>query len=580
MLAESCRIVYDYSRAERNSTGSTSNPCTNSSLTSLCMGKEIQTDADWKTEKDRLNSEIIKLEASLIEAKEVTSVNLTEEISDEFTNKLREAKRERVRVEDEFEDATAQWRSERRRLNSEIDGLEQSVQKLRSDARHARASGGSGSEELRAEAEEATRLKEQAEEARGLAKRQWATEKQELEEKISDLETQIVEALERSSNPTRASDAIESRLQAEMEARIETIRTESTEERAGAEKEWQTERGRLHLEISRLRKSGGTNPALPTADPKAAEVREELETRVRTATRALADLDQRSESDSAGWETEKQALEKNILDLKERLDKNASTWHDERDGLTAKISHLEGSLAEASSRVAPSELETLREEMIAKLDQAEAARSEFEQRLGTERADWENERASLATDISKLEVSVSEGSSKIDPAELDAIKDALLSRLADSEEKRTALEGELKAAADQREKERSEFEQQMDQLKQSTGTIGDAQETELREQLSLEYEWKIEELTFQKDQLEQKINSAGTTPSVPTDNADISGEIADIDTQIAALTKFIDDPTASLSTVIRKNVERAELEAYRRGICFQIDGTKKEKGAS
>ncbi len=130
MLAEACRIVYDYSRAERNSTGSTSNPSTNNSLTSLCMGKEIHTDADWKTERDRLNTEIIK-------SKEVTRVNLTEEISDEFTNKLREAKRERVRIEDEFEDATAQWPNERRRLNSEIDGLEQSVQKLRSDARHA-----------------------------------------------------------------------------------------------------------------------------------------------------------------------------------------------------------------------------------------------------------------------------------------------------------------------------------------------------------------------------------------------------------------------------------------------------------
>ena len=335
-----------------------------------------------------------------------------------------------------------------------------------------------------AESEEATRLKEHAEEALGLANRQWATEKQELEEKISDLETQVVEALERSSNPTRASDAIESRLQAKMEARIETIRTESTAERAGAEKEWQTERGRLHLEISRLRKSEGTNPALPTADPKAVEVREELEARIRTATRAMADLEQRSESDSAGWGTEKQALEENILDLKERLDKNASTWHNERDGLTAKISQLEGSLAEASSRVAPSELETLRKEMTSKLGQAEAARSEFEERLGTERADWEKERGSLVTNISKLEVSVSEGSSKINQAELDAIKDELLSRLAESEEKRTALEGELRAAADQREKERSEFEQQMDELKQSTGTIGNARETELREKLS------------------------------------------------------------------------------------------------
>ncbi len=544
------------------------------------MGKEIHTDADWKTERDRLNTEIIKLEASLIEAKEVTRVNLTEEISDEFTNKLREAKRERVRIEDEFEDATAQWRNERRRLNSEIDGLEQSVQKLRSDARHARASGGSGSEELRGEAEQATGLKEQAEEALGLAKRQWATEKQELEEKISDLEGQVVEALERSSNPTRASDAIESRLQGKMEARIEKIRNESTEEKTEAEKQWQTERGRLHLEISRLRKSGGTNPALPTADPKAAELREELEARIRTATRALADLEQRAESAAAGWEAEKKDLEKNILDLKERLDKNSSTWQDERDGLTARVSQLEGSLADASSRTAPSELETLRKEMTAKLGQAEAARSEFEERLGTERADWEKERASLETNISNLEMSVSEGSSKIDPAELDAVKDELLSRLAESEEKRTALEGELKAATDQRAKERSEFEQQMDELKQSTGTIGDDRETELREKLSIEYEWKIEELTFQKDQLEQKINSAGTTPSVPTSNADLSGEIADIDTQIAALTKFIDDPTAALSAVIRKNVERAELEAYRRGICFQIDGTKKDKGAS
>ena len=452
--------------------------------------------------------------------------------------------------------------------------------KLRSDARHARASGGSGSEELRAEAEEATRLKEQAEEAQGLAKRQWATEKQELEEKISDLETQVVEALERSSNPTRASDAIESRLQAEMEARLEKIRNESTEEKAEAEKQWQTERGRLHLEISRLRKTGGTNPALPTADPKAAEVREELEARIRTATRALADLEQRAESAADGWEAEKKDLEKNVLDLKERLDKNSSTWQDERDGLTAKISQLEGSLAEASSRVAPSELETLRKELTAKLGQAEAALSDFEERLGSERADWEKERVSLATDISQLEVSVSEGSSKIDPAELDAIKDELLSRLADSEEKRTALEGELKAAADQREKERSDFEQQMDELKQGTETIGDARETELREKLSLEYEWKIEELTFQKDQLEQKIDAAGTTPSVPTNDADLSGEIAGIDIQIAALTKFIDDPTAALSAVIRKNVERAELEAYRRGLYFQIDGTKKEKGAS
>ncbi len=109
------------------------------------MSKEIHTDADWQTEKERLNGEIRKLEAALIEAKEVTRVKLTEEIADEFTVKLREAKRDRTRIEDEFEEASAQWRGERRRLNSEIDDLEQSVQKFRSAARRAKSSDGSGS---------------------------------------------------------------------------------------------------------------------------------------------------------------------------------------------------------------------------------------------------------------------------------------------------------------------------------------------------------------------------------------------------------------------------------------------------
>ena len=225
-----------------------------------------------------------------------------------------------------------------------------------------------------------------------------------------------------------------------MEARIEEIRNESTEEKTEAEKQWQTERGRLHLEISRLRKSGETNPA---ANRRSESRGTQRRTRSPHPDRhpALADLEQRAESAAAGWEAEKKDLERNILDLKERLDKNSSTWQDERDGLTARVSQLEGSLADASSRIAPSELETLQKEMTAKLGQAEAARSEFEERLGTERADWEKERASLETNISNLEMSVSEGSSKIDPAELDAVKDELLSRLAESEEKRRLSKG-------------------------------------------------------------------------------------------------------------------------------------------
>jgi hypothetical protein len=43
---------------------------------------------------------------------------------------------------------------------------------------------------------------------------------------------------------------------------------------------------------------------------------------------------------------------------------------------------------------------------------------------------------------------------------------------------------------------------------------------------------------------------------------------------IAEVTQMIDDPATELSTVIRKNVERAELDAYMKGILFSMGRRK------
>ena len=48
-----------------------------------------------------------------------------------------------------------------------------------------------------------------------------------------------------------------------------------------------------------------------------------------------------------------------------------------------------------------------------------------------------------------------------------------------------------------------------------------------------------------------------------------------IDQQILEIAAFIDDPNSSLSIVIRKNVERSELEAYRRGLAYHSEPVKK-----
>jgi hypothetical protein len=50
----------------------------------------------------------------------------------------------------------------------------------------------------------------------------------------------------------------------------------------------------------------------------------------------------------------------------------------------------------------------------------------------------------------------------------------------------------------------------------------------------------------------------------------IDSEVSRIQDMIAGIAKLIDNPETELSTVIRKNVERAELDAYLRGILFSL----------
>jgi hypothetical protein len=50
----------------------------------------------------------------------------------------------------------------------------------------------------------------------------------------------------------------------------------------------------------------------------------------------------------------------------------------------------------------------------------------------------------------------------------------------------------------------------------------------------------------------------------------VDAEVERIQEMIAGIARLIDDPETELSTVIRKNVERAELDAYLKGILFSL----------
>ena len=61
--------------------------------------------------------------------------------------------------------------------------------------------------------------------------------------------------------------------------------------------------------------------------------------------------------------------------------------------------------------------------------------------------------------------------------------------------------------------------------------------------------------------------AAGGVKSEP-----VRKEIQRVEELVKSVSAVIDDPSTELSTVIRKNVERAELESYLRGMRFAIDG--------
>src|SRR6185436_15747020 len=82
-----------------------------------------------------------------------------DEVQSQFETKLREAKRQKSQVEEELESLSEKWRSERRRLNSEIDRLEGAL----ADARDTRKKGGAkGAKPI--EAEDLAKIQAAAEE--------------------------------------------------------------------------------------------------------------------------------------------------------------------------------------------------------------------------------------------------------------------------------------------------------------------------------------------------------------------------------------------------------------------------------
>jgi len=67
--------------------------------------------------------------------------------------------------------------------------------------------------------------------------------------------------------------------------------------------------------------------------------------------------------------------------------------------------------------------------------------------------------------------------------------------------------------------------------------------------------------------------SSAAKPSPSELDEALTREIARVEKLIKEISALIDDPTSELSIIIRKNVERAELNSYLKGIRFALNGS-------
>ena len=86
----------------------------------------------------------------------------------------------------------------------------------------------------------------------------------------------------------------------------------------------------------------------------------------------------------------------------------------------------------------------------------------------------------------------------------------------------------------------------------------------VRAELTAKWDAEREALIAERDRAQQRLADAA-----PADSRGMDDEVARVERMIHDISHVVENPETELSVVIRKNVERAELESYLRGLRFR-----------
>src|SRR5262249_50232042 len=152
------------------------------------------------------------------------------EIETRYEKKLTELKKQHDQLEERFETARDQWRTERRALNAEIEQLQKSADSALQMAREQ------VSEELQSEVrfrnEQLSRAYAQLEQQFAAAHQRFEAERNNLKAQLTSTQASALDAMERSNNPARIAAAVREQLQLRLAEAKEDWQNQWAGERA------------------------------------------------------------------------------------------------------------------------------------------------------------------------------------------------------------------------------------------------------------------------------------------------------------------------------------------------------------
>ena len=261
----------------------------------------------------------------------------------------------------------------------------------------------------------------------------------------------------------------------------------------------------------------------------------------------------------------------------ERVRRASKDWEAERETLVKEVSRLQravGDLIERSNNPLRSGV-PVREDLETKLSMALRAKDKAESVHLREKALWDEDKLRMTGEIIRLR-------------NMTTLNKAAKGKVGPDDR---AKELELRVSAMQKEmdRERTEWRLQIQQMERRLSETHHSVNSDVVDQLRRQYDDRIQEMIFQKTKLTDELKRASAllesersrfmtaTGSGNTGNgnaAAINAEVARVQTLILELGKRIEDPATDLSTVIRNNVERAELHAYLKGIQYSTGNNK------